>query len=121
MGGIACVACPWYYPWSYTNEPTCLLIAASLLWLSRSWSYVVAGVLSGYVVAQLVYVFTVIDMTPLQDLRRLLNPRVNILTEWESQHILALIIFNFAAFYLVRHIYRKNASRSTAGVVAQIR
>jgi hypothetical protein len=108
----ACVACPWYYPWSYTNEASCLLVAAALLRLGRLWSYVAACVLSEFLISQWAHALIVIGMTPLEDLRRLwLNPDLSILTEWEGQHILATIILGFAAFYLARDIYRRSAAK----------
>ena len=110
----ACLVCPWFIPWSYTNEPSLLLAAASFLWISKRWSYVISGVLSGYVIGRLVYIFTFGDMTPLERLRGLLNYRGHILTEWTNQPVLAMIIFSFAVFYLGRDIYRKNRPHRTA-------
>ena len=43
-----CYLCPWYYPWSFTNEPTRLLLAACGLCLSMKWSYLAAIGLSGF-------------------------------------------------------------------------
>src|SRR5258705_5594157 len=71
MGGA--LAPPWYNFWSFTNEPSRLLLAAALLWLSRKWSYALAAAVSGFIVGQLVYIFTIIEMTPLQDLKRILS------------------------------------------------
>src|SRR5580765_2686039 len=34
----ACVACPWFYPWNNLNEPTLLLVDASLVLFERKWS-----------------------------------------------------------------------------------
>jgi hypothetical protein len=114
MSGIACVVCPWYHPWSYTNEPTRLLVAASCLWLSRAWSYVIAFALSGYMVAYLVYLFDVSGTTLLHEWRYLQRHEPYIVGSFHSQYILALIVSSFAAFYLVRDILRKNAPRRTA-------
>jgi len=46
--GLICYLCPWYYPWSFTNEPTRLLLAACGLCLSMKWSYLAAIGLSGF-------------------------------------------------------------------------
>jgi hypothetical protein len=113
-GGIACVLCPWYHPWSYTNEPTRLLIAASLLWLSRTWSYAVAFALGGYIFAYAVYLFDVSGVTLLQEWRSLQTFHPYIVGSWDSQYILGLIVSSLAAFYLVLELLRKNASRGTA-------
>lgn len=110
MGGIACLVCPWYDPWSYTNEPTRLLIAASSLWLSRAWSYVIALALGGYMFGYFVYLFAVSDATLLKEWRYLQKYEPYIVGSFDSQYILALIISSFAAFYLAQNVLRKEAS-----------
>ena len=114
MSGIACVVCPWYDPWSYTNEPTRLLIAALSLWLNRAWSYVIAFALGGYMVAHFVYLFIMSGASLLQEWRYLQKYEPYIVGSFDSQYILALIISGFAAYYLARDIMRRNASRRTA-------
>ena len=79
---------PWYNFWSFTNEPSRLLLEAALLWLGRKWSYALAASVSGFIVGQLVYIFTIIEMTPVQDLKRMLASE-DILAEWEMDRILA--------------------------------
>ena len=111
-GGIGgAVAPPWYNFWSFTNEPSRLLLAAALLWLSRKWSYALAAIVSGFIAGQLVYIFTIIEMTPLQDLKRMLASE-DILAEWEMQHVFALIIFMAASFYLLRAIRQRLINRN---------
>jgi hypothetical protein len=112
--GIACVVCPWYHPWSYTNEPTRMLIAALFLWLGRAWSYVIVFALGGYMFAYFVYLFIVSGASLLQEWRYLQKYEPYIIGSFDSQYILALIISGFAAFYLVRDILRRNALRRTA-------
>ena len=50
--GLICYLCPWYYPWSFTNEPTRLLLAACGLCLSMKWSYLAAIGLSGFTLSE---------------------------------------------------------------------
>jgi hypothetical protein len=62
MGGA--LVPPWYNFWHFTNEPSRLLLAAALLWLSRKWSYALAAAVSGFIVGQLLYIFTIIENDP---------------------------------------------------------
>jgi hypothetical protein len=59
MRGIAAMVDPWYHPWSYFNEPTRLLLAASLLLVDRIWGYLGAIGISGYLFIRFVYLFAV--------------------------------------------------------------
>jgi hypothetical protein len=42
-----CVYCPWYDNWSFGNEPSILFLASVLLLISKRWSYLIAGTISG--------------------------------------------------------------------------
>jgi hypothetical protein len=114
MSGIACYIYPWYHPWTYTNEPTRLLVAALFLRLGRVWSYVIAFALGSYMFAYFVYLFIVSGVTVLQEWNSLRNSETYLVSSFDSQYILALIISCFAAFYLMRDILRRTALRGTA-------
>ena len=103
------VACPWYYPWSYFNEPTILLVAAFFLFLGRIWSYALSSCLSGYLVGQLISLYVVHDLSPLA---MLLDPDARIIYEWQTQYILASAILLLTAFYLVRAVMSNLSSQN---------
>ena len=109
MRGIACVVCPWYQPWTFTNEPTFILLAAVFLRFGKSWTSALACVLSGYIVANYIYVFLSVDITFLEQFRYLQRNVAEILVLWETQHLFAAVIFGFALFYLLRGKRRKSA------------
>jgi hypothetical protein len=44
-----CFICPWYQHWSFTNEPTRLLVSACLLRLGKAWGYSAAIALCGFI------------------------------------------------------------------------
>ncbi len=48
---------PWYYPWSYFNEPTLLLAAAVFLRMDRIWTNCGSCILSGYLLGYFVWLF----------------------------------------------------------------
>lgn len=49
-----CWICPWYQPWSFTNVPTRLLVAACLLRVGRAWGYSAAIALCGFIIFEIV-------------------------------------------------------------------
>jgi hypothetical protein len=117
IGGIACVVCPWYHPWSYLNEPTILLVAALFLRLNRWWGNTTAFVLAGYLIGSFVHLLSRID-DPIAGLRgdwRLIRRYYPcIVDSWDSQYLFALIILCCSIFYLARAILRRNALRRAA-------
>src|SRR5436309_3083284 len=46
IGGIGCVVCPWFHPWTYSNEPTVLLVAAVFLRVNRWWGNTISFALA---------------------------------------------------------------------------
>lgn len=112
--GIACVVCPWYHPWSYDNEPTRLLIAASSLLLKRTWSNLVAFAVGGYMISYYIYLFEMSGVTLLQEWRYMQKYEPYIVGSFDSQYILALIVSILAGFYLMRDGLRRSRSRRTA-------
>ncbi|MDQ6653076.1 MAG: hypothetical protein M3Y84_10065 [Acidobacteriota bacterium] len=117
IGGIACVACPWYHSWSYSNEPTILLVAALFLRVNRWWGNTTAFVLAGYLIGLFFYLLSRIE-DPVAGLRgdwRLIRMDYPyIVGSWDSQYLFALIILCCSGFYIARSILRRNAFRRTA-------
>lgn len=108
---------PWFYPWSYTNEPTTLLVAALFLRANRWWGNVTSLVLSGYLIGYFLHLLTVI-YDPWEGLRNdwkiIRRNYPYVVGSWDSQYMFALAIFSVSAFFLIRGILRWNASRRTA-------
>ena len=114
-GGIACVACPWYDPWSWLNEPTLLLFSAFCLRLNRMWGYAIAIILSGYLVGYFILLIFRFGMAPLRaDWLVIRMDYPYIVGSWDSQYFFALIILCCSMFYLARAILRANSLRRTA-------
>lgn len=109
-----CENCSWYETWSFTNEPSILLLAAFLLLFSKRWGYVLASALSGYIVIYvLFYLIRAIIYFGLFDLwKDLQKSEPSIFLIWETQLIWAVIIFGVAIFYLLRDIFYNNTSRN---------
>jgi hypothetical protein len=91
-----------------------LLIAATVLRLSKVWAYVVTLTLTGYMIGRFVYLVLVSNVTLLQEWKYLRKYEPYIVGSWDSQYLFGLVIFCFAGFYLVHDIYRTNALRRTA-------
>ncbi len=88
-----------------------LLAASVFLLISKRWCYLIAGALSGYVVAYgLFYLIRAIRYFGLIELwTGIQKSETNIFLTWEAQLILAIIIFGFTVFYLIREkIFSKN-------------
>jgi membrane protease YdiL (CAAX protease family) len=115
MGGA--LVPPWYCPWSFTNEPTILLVAAIFLLLNRWWGNIVAFFLVGYLIGYFVHLLSIV-YDPWQGLRNdWKTMRVDypyIAGSWDSQYMFALLILFCSAFFLTRGILRWRASRLAA-------
>jgi hypothetical protein len=109
MGGVACVVCPWFYPWTYFNAPTLLLIAGVSILFSRFWSFLIGLGLSGYLLGDLFYRFIVYDLGVV-DLARF-SPYEEIVYAWQIQYLLGLVVFVEATVYLVSAVF--SASNQT--------
>lgn len=109
MSGIACFVCPWYIPWTFTNEPTLLLLAAIFLRFGKPFASALACILSGYVIANYVYLFSTVNITLLEHLQYLQKNAREILVLWDTQHLFATLIFGFTLFYLICDGLRKGA------------
>ena len=104
MGGIAALVDPWYHAWSYFNEPTRLLIAASLLVAGRTWSDLGAVSLSGYMVIRFIYLFAIWDGDWQWSFLSSYDP--HFVGTYESQYLLAAVILCVGGFYLITRILR---------------
>jgi hypothetical protein len=115
---FACVACPWFHPWSYLNDPTLLLAASIFVRLNRWWGSMIALVLAAMVIGYVVHLFSLGDgvMAGLRadwKIIRMLYPYF--VGSWDSQFVFALIILCFSAFCLSRDILRRNAVPRSGG------
>jgi len=108
MSGIVGVVSPWYYPWSYVNEPTRLLLAAAFLLLAKLWSNIAAVVLAGYMVAYFVYLVIVSNVTLAQEWRYLRQFEPYLVGSFDSQYVFALILFSFGVYYSWRQLSYRN-------------
>ena len=106
--GLICYLCPWYYPWSFTNEPTRLLLAACGLSLSMKWSYLAAMGLS---------VFTLFESAPLYSY--LWHDGLLLESEFwlgkldlHAQYLLAGIIFVYAAVCFGKSVCERGSARN---------
>src|SRR5258707_5405578 len=113
-GGIACLVCPWYYPWRWVNEPTLLLLGSLLLRLNRALGCVVALILSGYLVGYFVRLYIISHATLLQEWKYLRKFDPYIVGSWDSQYLFALVILCCSIFYLAGAILRRRALHRTA-------
>lgn len=116
VAGYGALAPPWYADWSFTNEPSILLLAASFLFINKFWTYLSSAVLSGFVIikgAYLINKFGWIEWT--EFLSKQWQTRNELETEilktWEIQLVLAVIIFSTAIFYLIRKAILKKTLR----------
>ena len=83
-----------------------LLIATTLLMIGRKWSYLAAGLISGFVVVQGIIQSLRISLFEVWNYVQ--KYELDILSQWEIQFILAIIIFSFAVFYFIHDISNKN-------------
>ena len=104
MGGIAAFIDPWYHPWSYFNEPSRLLLAASLLAIGRAWSDLAAVSLSAYMVIRFIYLWATWNDSWQWSFLSKYEPYF--VSSYESQYLLALVIFCAGAFYLRARVSR---------------
>jgi hypothetical protein len=108
---------PWDCSWSYTNEPTILLVAALLLRLNRWLGNLVSLALTGYLLGYFLQLLAACYQ-PWECLRNdwkvIRGNYPYIVGSWDSQYFFALIIFCCSGFFLTRGILRWRASRRTA-------
>jgi len=110
MGGIAALVDPWFRPWSYWNEPSRLLLAASFLLVGRSWSYLAATGLSGYVVLKFAYLIASWNGPWLNEWTYLRKYDLYFVYAYESQILLAALVLIVALYYLGRGVLWRGGS-----------
>src|SRR5258705_8024715 len=115
MRGIAALVDPWYHPWTYFNEPTRLLVAASLLLIGRDWSYLAAIGLCGYMVVRFGYLFAIWDGTWLEEWAFLRKCDPYFVDSYESQIVIGFIILLVGMFYLTRKVLRRSPVEVVGG------
>ena len=111
---LICYICPWYDPWSFTNEPTRLLLAACGLCLSMRWGYLAACVLSGFTLFEGIYLYVnlVHDGILIESWAGMWRYGMNPLLSLHAQYMLAGFIFMYAAVCLGKDIMRRSPLRT---------
>lgn len=105
--GIACIACPWYKPLTFYNEPSLLFYAAIFLLLNRRQSNLLAVGLSGFVFGKGIYLISRfgwlnwLKWLP-QQWEYIRRDDLDVLKEWEAQIVFALIVFGFSIYYFIQ-------------------
>jgi hypothetical protein len=89
------VVAPWYFPWSYFNEPTLILVAAIFLNLDRAWAGFASSIVSGYLLGYWIWLFTTywggFKMALYYEFASFkYQPFIG---SWDSQYLLAAVIF----------------------------
>ena len=110
-GGLNCYLCPWFYPWSFTNEPTRLLLAACGSCLGMRWSYLAAIGLSGFTLFQGISFSASLfhDGMLLESWMGIWQYHSNLMLSLHVQYILASIIFVYAVVCFGKSIFRRNS------------
>jgi hypothetical protein len=115
IGGGAvsfCLYCPWYSTWSFTNEPSILLLATFLILINKRWSYLIAIILSGYIAAVGLFHLIFRSMSMFEWWEGVQIYEKNIFLAIEIQWFLAAIVFMLSTFYLIQDILSKNRSHN---------
>ena len=103
--------------WTYSNEPTVLLVAAVFLRVNRWWGNTISFALAGYLVGSFLYLLLQME-DPVAGLRgdwRLIRMDYPyIVGSWDSQYLVALIILCCSVSYLTRAILRRHTLHRTA-------
>jgi hypothetical protein len=104
-----CAFCPWYENWSFTNEPSLILLAAFFLLLSKRWSSLFAAALSGYVVIYISFflIRSIFHFGLFELLAAIPKSEQNFFLIWELQIVWAAIVVTAAFYYLARKERRR--------------
>ena len=107
---------PWFCSWSYTNEPTLLLIAAVSLRMNRIWADGISCILSGYLLGYFVWLFVSYPagLRVAFHYEWLSLKRQPFIESWDSQYLFAFIILSFSVFHLAGSILRRRTLRRAA-------
>ncbi len=111
LSGCRGVACPWYLEERFYDIPTYLLIASIFLLIPKLSSYILGAIFSGFhsikwlvFIAQFLYYG---KQTFLEYLNRIEIYDNNPLTAFESQILLAITIFGFSVYTLIKELIAK--------------
>ena len=99
-----------YTPWYETSDFSYVLIilAASVsLLVSNRTSYIIAGVLSGYIVGIGLIQLFIRKMSLLERWQGIQEYEMNVFLTIEVQWFLAIVVFSFAVSYLLRDVFGK--------------
>lgn len=106
--GAACVAYPWYYEWSYLNEPTIILVASYFLLYNIRARYFVSITLCTFILTKGIYLITKYGWIGwMKYLAKFFKSsqefEIDILRMWEVQLLLAAIIMSFSVIALIKN------------------
>src|SRR5262249_9194841 len=106
------VVSPWYFPWSYFNEPTLILVAAISLRINRSWSDWTSCVVSGYLVGYCIWLFATYSGGFKMAIHyQIASWKYQPFTgSWDSQYLFAAVILLIALSSATRRIIRAECS-----------
>jgi len=100
-----------YTPWYDTTgffKPIVLLIATFLLAFNKRWSYLFAIISSGFIVVYWSVWLIFRKMTLLEEYKFIQELKLNIFLQEEIQFFLAIIVFSYGLFYLLREMFCKD-------------
>jgi len=104
------ISFPAYTPWYETSDfsDVLIILAASIfLLISKRWSYLIAGALSGYIAVIGMFHLLFRNMSLLERWEGIQKYEMNIFLAFEIQWILAGIVFSSTVFYLLQDVLRK--------------
>ena len=104
-----CMVCPWYETSDF-KDVLIILAASVFLLIGNRVSYLIAGSLSGYIVAIALFHLIFRNMSLLERWEGIQKYETNIFLAFEIQWILAGIVFSFTAFYFLQDVLRKKYS-----------
>lgn len=103
------MVCPWYETSDF-KDVLIILAASVFLLIGNRVSYLIAGSLSGYIVAIALFHLIFRNMSLLERWEGIQKYETNIFLAFEIQWILAGIVFSFTAFYFLQDVLRKKYS-----------
>jgi hypothetical protein len=100
------IAAAWYSTKDFPTEAFLFAVSSYLLFIPRRWSYALSFIISGYLsINRLLLLggyFYNMEQTFREYLSHIQINDYNPLTVWESQALIAAVIFGFAAYSLVK-------------------
>ena len=103
-----CWYCPWYWRWSFTNEPSRLIVAACCLRLGMRWGSLAAIGLSGFTLLQGISLYASVEggWKLLRSFSELWtdNPMLSL----HTQYLLASVILVYAVTCFIRSVSQRS-------------